>query len=128
MQSPLLLITYANDRQQVPRCLYFSATEEKSHHRTTSCTKCARQYVGETKWEFRYRMTEHLRDTRLNRDTSVANHYNQTGDSSENMLFQIIHILPSDPEDDRCTPRHRECEKYWIYQLHSLKPLGLIVF
>ena len=93
-----------------------------------TCTKCVRQYVGETKREFRYRMTEHIRDTQLNRDTPVANHYNQTSHSTENMLFQIIHILPTDAEDDRSMPRRRECEKYWIYQLHSLKPLGLNVF
>ena len=73
-------------------------------------------------------MTEHLRDTRLGGDTPIANHYNQTGHSSENMLFQIKHVLLTDPEDDRSTPRRRECGKQLIYQLHSLKPLGLNVF
>ena len=47
------------------------------------------------------------------------------GHSSENMLFKILHILPTLPVDDRSTPRLRKKEKYWIYQLHSLKLLGL---
>ena len=61
-------------------------------------------------------MTEHLRDTRLNTDIPVAYHYN-SGHPSENMLFQILHILPTHPVDDRSTPRRIKCEKYWIYQL-----------
>ena len=52
-----------------------------------TCIKSARQYVGETKWEIRYRITEHQRDTHLIRDTPVANHYNESGHLSENMLF-----------------------------------------
>ena len=93
-----------------------------------TCTKCAQQYVGETKREFKYRMAEHMRDTGLKRDTPVATHYNEIGNSFENMLFQIIQIIPTDPEDEKSTPRRRSCEKYWIYQLHMLKPLGLNVF
>ena len=54
-----------------------------------TCTKCAKQYVGETKRE---------------------------------------QILPTDPEDDRSTIRRRQCERYWIYQLHSLKPFAIIEF
>ena len=93
-----------------------------------TCTKCAQQYVGENKPEIKYRMAEHMRDTRLKRDTPVATHYNEIGHSFENMLFQIIQIIPTDPEDEKSTPRRRSCEKYWIYQLHTLKPLGLNVF
>ena len=93
-----------------------------------TCTKCVKQYVGETKREFRFRMAEHVRDTRVKRETPVSIHFNEPDHSSENMVFQIIHILPTDPEDDRSTIRRRQCEKYWIYQLHSLRPLGINVF
>ena len=30
----------------------------------------------------------------------------------------------TDPEDDRPTTKRCQCERYWTYQLHSLKPLG----
>ena len=93
-----------------------------------TCTKCAKQYVGETKREFRFRMAEHVRDTRVKRETPVSIHFNEPDHSFENMVFQIIHILPTDPEDDGSTIRRRQCEKYWIYQLHSLRPLGINVF
>ena len=89
---------------------------------------CAQQYVGETKREYKYRMAEHMRDTWLKRDKPVATHYNEIGHSFENMLFEIIQIILTGPEDEKSTPRRRSCEKYWIYQLHMLKPLGLNVF
>ena len=93
-----------------------------------TCTNCAKQYVGETKREFKFRMAEHIRDTRVKRETAVSIHFNEPGHSFENMIFQIIQILPTHPEDDRSTTKHPICERYWIYQLHPVKPLGLNVF
>ena len=36
--------------------------------------ECAKQYVGETKREFKYRMDEHVRDAHVNRERTVAIH------------------------------------------------------
>ena len=73
-------------------------------------------------------MTEHLWDTCLNRDIPVANHYDEFSHSSENMLYQIIHIHLTHAVDDRSMPKHRKYKKYWTYQLLWLLLLGLNVF
>ena len=96
-----------------------------------TCTNFVKQYVGETKREFKFRMAEHERDTRVKRETPVSIHFNESGHSFENMIFQILQIqiiLSTGPEDNRSTTRRQICERYWIYQLHSLKPLGLNMF
>ena len=46
-------------------------------------------------------MTENPRNTRLNTDIPIADHYDKAGHSLENMLFQIIHILPTYPVDGK---------------------------
>ena len=88
-----------------------------------TCTNCVKQYVGEAK----FRMGEYIQDTRVKRETPVSIHSNEPDHSFVNMIFQIIQILPTYPEDDSATTRHSICVRYWIYQLHSLKPLGLNV-
>ena len=113
---------------------YRYATKVRGHCTTRNlvylitCTNCAKQCVGETKREFKFRMAEHIWDTRVKRETPVSIHLNEVDHLFENMIFQIIQILPTDPEDDRSTTRRSICERYWIYQLHSLKPFGLNVF
>ena len=93
-----------------------------------TCTNCAKQYVGVTKREFKSRMAEHVRDTRVKIETPVSIHFNEFDHLFENMIFQIIQILPTDPEDDRSTTKRHQCERYLTYQLCSLKPLGTNVF
>ena len=107
---------------------YLEATHKTNMVYLIMCKSCKKQYVGETKWEFRYTMAKHTWDTWVKRDTPVSIHFNLPGHTAENMLFQIIHILLSNPESDTSTVKRREREKYWIYQLHTLKPLGLKVF
>ncbi|MCG8031445.1 MAG: GIY-YIG nuclease family protein [Candidatus Thiodiazotropha taylori] len=92
-----------------------------------TCTKCKMQYVGETKREMKVRMTEHQRDTRKKRDTPVANHFNRPDHTLEHMRFQIIDILSSDPDDPKSTNPRKIKELYWIYQLHTLRPVGINV-
>ena len=92
---------------------YRYATKLRGHCTTRNlvylitCKNCAKQYVGETKREFKFRMAEHIRDTRVKRETPVSIHFNEPGHSFENMIFQIIQMLPTDPEDDRSTTRRR---------------------
>lgn len=73
------------------------------------------------------RMTEHQRDTRKKRDTPVANHFNRPDHTLEHMRFQIIDILSSDPDDPKSTNPRKIKELYWIYQLHTLRPVGINV-
>ena len=92
-----------------------------------TCSQCKKQYVGETKREIKVRMAEHQRDTRNKRDTPMANHFNFTNHSIRNMRFQIIEILLSDPESEQSTVTRKTRELHWIYQLHTLRPVGINV-
>ena len=92
-----------------------------------TCTECAMQYVGETKREIKVRMTEHRRDILKKRDTPVALHFNLYNHSPDNMRFQIIEILKTDPDSDKSTDIRRKKELHWIYQLHTLRPVGINV-
>ena len=85
------------------------------------------QYVGETKREIKVRMTEHRRDILKKRDTPVALHFNLYNHSPDNMRFQIIEILKTDPDSDKSTDIRRKKELHWIYQLHTLRPVGINV-
>ena len=123
------------EQHTAPTTSRYRYTKKLRGHCTTrnlvyfiTCTKYAKQYVGETKRELKYGMAEHVRDTRVKRETPVSIHFNEPDHLFENMIFQIIQILPTDPEDDRSTTKRRQCERYWIYQLHSLEPLGINVF
>jgi hypothetical protein len=93
-----------------------------------TCSHCLAQYVGETKRPFRVRLKEHLADVKYNRDQPVARHFNKTGHSSGNLIAQIIEIVPSDPDTTASTKRRRDREHHWIYQLHTLEPLGINQF
>ena len=48
-------------------------------------------------------MAEHTWDTQVKRDTPVSIHFNLPGHTPENILFQIIDILLSEPESDTST-------------------------
>ena len=92
-----------------------------------TCSQCRKQYVGENKSEIKVRMIEHQRDFRNKRDTPVANYFNLPNHSTEHMRFQVIEILPTDPENQKVTVTLRNREFHWIYQLHTLHPVGINV-
>ena len=77
--------------------------------------------------ERKVRMTEHHRDTQNKRDTPVANHFNLTNHFIRNMRFQFTEIQPSDPESEQSTVTRKTRELHWIYQLHTLRPVGINV-
>ena len=79
-----------------------------SHH----MHKGAKQYAGETKREFKFRMAEHVWNARhVKRETPVSIHFNEPDHSFENMMFQIIQTLLTDPEDGRSTTRRQICKR-----------------
>ena len=113
---------------------YRYATKVRGHCTTRNlvylitCTNCAKQCVGETKREFKFRIAN-IYGIHVSKEKHLYPYIlNEIDHLFENMIFQIIQILPTDPEDDRSTTRRSICERYWIYQLHSLKPFGLNVF
>ena len=91
------------------------------------CQLCSKIYIGETKRLFETRFKEHLADIRHNRDTPVAQHFNCEGHSAAHVLPTIVEVINKDPSLEETTLFRRERERFWIYQLRSLTPLGINV-
>ncbi len=90
-----------------------------------SCRHCSDQYVGETKRSFRTRFKEHLADTKHQRETPVAIHFNKEGHSLRDILPKILEKIPSEPDTEHSRKSRRTRESYWIHSLRCLNPLGI---
>ena len=91
------------------------------------CTRCKKQYVGETKRNFLTRFKEHLADIRHNRDTPVANYFNlnshKTAATQAQPIPTILSQIAGHP--DRTTDIRKNKEKMWIHTLRSTAPHGI---
>ena len=67
-------------------------------------------------------MTEHQSDTHNKWEKPVTIHFNLPN----HLIFIIIEILQTDPEDQKSTVTPKTRELHWIYQLHTLWPVGII--
>jgi GIY-YIG catalytic domain len=83
-----------------------------------SCTKCGKQYVGQTTLTLRDRFTRHRFDINHKENKSVANHFN----SSDHSLKDCT-IIPIEAVDKKEYLTKRE--NYWIKKLKTLNPWGL---
>ena len=89
-----------------------------------TCTLCGKQYVGQTKRELKVRIGEHLYNIKKHHDTPVAQHFNHTNHSADNLRCEIIEALKTDPED---SDSRLSRETHWIHQLQTLHPNGMNV-
>ena len=90
-----------------------------------TCSTCNSQYVGETKREFKVRIKEHLADIKHHRDTPVARHVHTHQPSAQGISYQVLEILPQNPDNPETTPKRRIREMFWIHQLRTMHPHGL---
>ena len=90
-----------------------------------TCSKCGKQYIGETKRALRIRISEHLSDIKHKRDKPVSHHFNKTDHDITNCTFEIIQVMAGDPDSEPNTAIRRRTEMYWIHQLRTMHPLGL---
>jgi hypothetical protein len=90
-----------------------------------TCKTCEKQYIGQTKRQFKIRIGEHLADIKYKRDTPVSHHFNMDLHTVKSLKCEIIEALKGDPEAD--PSRHlRDCrEQFWIHQLQSKYPNGI---
>ena len=87
----------------------------------TTCTKCFKQYVGQTGRTLKDRIAEHVRDVRKGEKTS-GTHYNLPDHVHANMKVQIIEKVTPNSEFHRL-----EREDFWIKKLATKAPFGLNV-
>ena len=86
-----------------------------------TCTRCEKNYFGETKRRLADRFTEHLRSIKLNfPGLPVASHFNSSGHSIFNARVSVVTSCIND------THRKTEEERL-IYNLGTLEPRGMNV-
>ena len=89
----------------------------------TTCSKCNKQYVGETGRMLAQRITDHMSNIRLAKDTPTGLHFNSPGHSVKHFSIQAIEQIRS--SDHKATDTRRNRELLWQRLLHTAHPLGL---
>jgi hypothetical protein len=85
----------------------------------TTCSKCLKQYVGQTGRRLIDRMNEHLNNICLQKETT-GTHYNSPGHNSSHFQVQIIEKVSPNTANYRL-----EREEMWIKRLSTKTPHGL---
>ena len=97
----------------------------------SNCTKCKRQYVGETKRTFSVRFKEHKASIKAcnpqtqHKATPVARHFNTKGHTVDMIESHIIEIIKKDPILDTTTVFRKQREMFWIHKFKTMQPAGI---
>ena len=84
-----------------------------------SCTKCGKQYVGQTGRRCVDRFSNHSYYVKKNME-ATGTHFNSVGHDHSNMRIQIIEKVFPNTE-----PFRLERERMWIHKLQTKTPKGL---
>ena len=85
-----------------------------------TCSKCHKQYVGETGRSLRERLNNHRSDIKLKKHTAIAIHFNDVQHSVNNLSITIIEDCTAVASE-----RRQDIEKQWIRELQTGYPTGL---
>ena len=89
------------------------------------CTKCGKQYVGQTILTFAHRVAKHLLHIRqLGRD-KLQLHFNGDGHTVNDIIFHPIATIDIHIPIKEAENLLQSLETVWIKRLASLQPLGL---
>jgi len=85
-----------------------------------TCTKCHKQYVGETSRKLKDRLNDHKSHICAKKNTAIAVHF-QT--ATHKLKYLTITPMQQFPYDDKDIRLNRV--KYWIKTLNTAYPYGL---
>jgi hypothetical protein len=84
-----------------------------------TCSKCYKQYVGQTSRTLADRLTNHLSCIRHNKNTPISIHFNQPNHSINHLKIMAI-------EQNTASQKQLDIkEKHWQHTLQTLYPLGI---
>ena len=73
-----------------------------------TCTKCNKQYIGETGRKLKTRISEHLRNIAKKQNTVIGTHFNSANHKSNHMQINVIESLSNS------TGNRKVKELFWI--------------
>ena len=93
------------------------------------CTKCGKQYIGETGRPFRNRIYEHIASVKNNKktETPVSKHFHSEHHNHNNMRFSVIQWLGTTINPQTQEVR-RAKELSFIWELPTINPIGINQF
>ena len=93
------------------------------------CTKCNKQYVGETSRQFRKRIYEHIASANNSNKiiTSVSKHFSAKNHSYKNMKFSVIQWLGNE-NNPNMTIKRITVENSFIWNIPTVAPIGINQF
>ena len=92
-----------------------------------TCKKCKIQYVGETERKLCRRFCEHRRNSSKQNMSHIPlyKHFSTNNHSPNDIMVEILQILPKSGDKDRDRKFRRDAELFWTKQLNTAYPYGL---
>ena len=84
------------------------------------CTKCSKQYIGQTSNTIHTRLLQHLGTIRNRIDTPIANHFNQ----DDHVAAHVTTLVIDRPQRREHNTRLRH-KSAWIHELITMAPSGI---
>jgi len=85
-----------------------------------NCTKCRKQYVGQTSRKLKMRLNEHRSDIKLNKNTTISIHFNSPLHTINNLTITPIEQLANNDPSELLSR-----EQFWMNTLQTKYPKGL---
>ena len=77
------IITFRNIHLEIHQTPFYIIT----------CTKCNKQYIGETGRKLKIRISEHLQNITKDQNTVISTHFNTASNKSNHMQINAIELL-----------------------------------
>ena len=92
-----------------------------------TCTKCSKQYVGQTMLRLKDRFIHHFRDVEQNiKDKTVGRHFNLPNhDGTKDMKITVLEFIKKNPRSPQAVTIRNRRENSWTNTLRSHAPNGL---
>ena len=92
-----------------------------------SCTRCHKQYVGQTMLRIKDRFVHHFRDIQIsNLEKSVGRHFSSTDHNGfKDISISVVEFIKTPPRSPKATPVRNRIERNWTHLLRTLSPQGL---
>ena len=93
------------------------------------CSKCKKQYIGETSRQFRKRIYEHIASAKNSEKivTPVSKHFSSENHSFKHMKFSVVQWL-GNRNDPEMTIKRRLVENRFIWNIPTVAPIGINQF
>ena len=92
-----------------------------------TCTKCNKQYVGQTSLRIKDRFVHHFRDISINNtEKTVGRHFSQRNHRGTNdMSITVLEFIRAPPRSPQASTIRNRVERNWTHTLRILAPAGL---